>query len=148
MVEKLSKAQIAEYKEAFNMFDNDRNGTICSHELGSVMRALGQNPTEDMIRDMIASADKDASGNIDLQEFLSMMCTVQSGKTQEIRMAFKSMDKDGDGFITFGDLKKTMQECDENLSDDDLKRMIIDADLDEDGRVSYTEFVQFFKDRE
>ena len=37
---------ISEMCEAFVMFDRDRNGYICSKELGNVMRIMGRNPTE------------------------------------------------------------------------------------------------------
>jgi len=78
------------------------------------------------------------SGNIDLNEFLHLMTSSQKHNLEEIRIAFRKMDKDGDGFISFDDLKRTMTECKENLSDDELQRMIVDADMDEDGRVCYT----------
>lgn len=35
-----------EFKEAFSLFDKDGDGTITTKELGTVMRSLGQNPTE------------------------------------------------------------------------------------------------------
>jgi len=66
------------------------------------------------------------------------MTSSQKHNLEEIRIAFRKMDKDGDGFISFDDLKRTMTECKENLSDDELQRMIVDADMDEDGRVCYT----------
>ena len=44
--EGLSEEQIAEFKEAFSLFDKDGDGTITTKELGTVMRSLGQNPTE------------------------------------------------------------------------------------------------------
>jgi len=50
---------VVEYKEAFNLFDKDRNGTICTHELRNVMHALGQSPSDQEIADMIACSDKD-----------------------------------------------------------------------------------------
>lgn len=37
-MEKLSKEQIEEYKDAFYLFDRDNNGYITTKELGSVMR--------------------------------------------------------------------------------------------------------------
>ncbi len=46
MVEQLSEQQIAEFKEAFSLFDKDGDGTITTKELGTVMKSLGQNPTE------------------------------------------------------------------------------------------------------
>lgn len=38
--------QFLEFKEAFSLFDKDGDGTITTKELGTVMRSLGQNPTE------------------------------------------------------------------------------------------------------
>lgn len=46
MAEQLTEEQIAEFKEAFALFDKDGDGTITTKELGTVMRSLGQNPTE------------------------------------------------------------------------------------------------------
>ncbi len=40
---KLTKEQIAEFKECFQMFDKDGDGTIDTKELGAVMRSLGKN---------------------------------------------------------------------------------------------------------
>ena len=51
MVDKLTKEQIAEIKEAFSLYDKDGNGTISTKELGTALRSLGQNPTEAEIQD-------------------------------------------------------------------------------------------------
>lgn len=49
----LTSEQIAELKEAFNEFDNDGSGTITTKELGYAMRAMGMNPTEQELVDLI-----------------------------------------------------------------------------------------------
>lgn len=49
----------SDYKAAFVVFDRNGDGTITSKELGTVMRSLGQNPTETELNDMINEADKD-----------------------------------------------------------------------------------------
>lgn len=48
-------------------------GTITTKELGTVMRSLGQNPTEAELQDMISEVDVDKNGTIEFQEFLSLM---------------------------------------------------------------------------
>ena len=49
----LTNEQIAELKEAFNEFDNDGSGSIETKELGYAMRAMGMNPTEQELVDLI-----------------------------------------------------------------------------------------------
>ena len=59
---------ITEFKEAFQLFDKDGNGSISTKELGMVMRSLGQNPTEAELMDMINEVDEDGSGSVDFPE--------------------------------------------------------------------------------
>ena len=49
------------------------SGTITTRELGTVMRSLGQNPTEAELQDMINEVDADGNGTIDFPEFLALM---------------------------------------------------------------------------
>lgn len=51
--------KFTEFKEAFSLFDKDGDGTITTKELGTVMRSLGQNPTEAELQDMINEVDAD-----------------------------------------------------------------------------------------
>ena len=53
MVENLDEKQISEFKEAFAPFDKDGDGTITTLDLGTIMRSLGQNPTETELKDML-----------------------------------------------------------------------------------------------
>ena len=55
---------LAEFKEAFSLFDKDGDGTITTKELGTVMRSLGQNPTEAELQDMINEVDADGKGGV------------------------------------------------------------------------------------
>lgn len=58
----------SEFKEAFSLFDKDGDGTITTKELGTVMRSLGQNPTEAELQDMINEVDADGKGFRTLNE--------------------------------------------------------------------------------
>ena len=88
----------------------DGDGTITTHELGTVMRSLGQNPTEAELQDMINEVDADGNGTIDFPEFLTMMARKMrdTDSEEEIREAFKVFDKDGNGFISAAELRHVM----------------------------------------
>ena len=104
----------AEYQEAFNMFDKDLNGSIEAKEFGDVMRALGHNPTDDELAEMVAGIDADGNGEIDFDEFLAMMLKqIENGDGRdadaEMMAAFKMFDIDGGGTISKSELKQTMK---------------------------------------
>lgn len=85
MADQLTEEQIAEFKEAFSLFDKDGDGTITTKELGTVMRSLGQNPTEAELADMINEVDADGNGTIDFPEFLTMMARKMKDTDSEVR---------------------------------------------------------------
>nr|BAQ56021.1 yellow cameleon X 2.60 [synthetic construct] len=139
-----TEEQIAEFKEAFSLFDKDGDGTITTKELGTVMRSLGQNPTEAELQDMINEVDADGDGTIYFPEFLTMMARKMkyTDSEEEIREAFRVFDKDGNGYISAAELRHVMTNLGEKLTDEEVDEMIRVADIDGDGQVNYEEFVQ------
>ena len=137
--DQLTEDQIAEFKEAFSLFDKDGDGTITTKELGTVMRSLGQNPTEAELQDMINEVDADGNGTIDFPEFLTMMARKmkETDSEEEIREAFRVFDKDGNGFISAAELRHVMTNLGEKLTDEEVDEMIREADIDGDGQVNY-----------
>ena len=105
--EQLTEEQIAEFKEAFSLFDKDGDGTITTKELGTVMRSLGQNPTEAELQDMINEVDADGNGTIDFPEFCTLMARKMkdTDSEEELKEAFRVFDKDGNGFISAAELR-------------------------------------------
>merc|ERR1712023_553583 len=142
--EQLTEEQISEFKEAFALFDKDGDGTITTKELGTVMRSLGQNPTEAELQDMINEVDADGNGTIDFTEFLALMARKMkdTDTEEELREAFKVFDRDNNGFISASELRHVMTNLGEKLTDEEVDEMIREADIDGDGQVNYQEFVK------
>ncbi|KAH0789178.1 Calmodulin [Histomonas meleagridis] len=139
----LTPEQIAEFREAFNIFDKDGDGRITAKELGTVMRSLGQNPSEAEIQDMVNEVDIDGNGTIEFDEFLYMMSRqLREGDTEEeIIDAFRVFDKDGDGKISVAELTHIMKNLGEPLTQEEIDEMIAQADTNKDGIIDYAEFV-------
>ncbi|XP_015171352.1 PREDICTED: neo-calmodulin-like isoform X6 [Polistes dominula] len=139
----LTEDQVAEFKEAFMLFDKDEDGTITMAELGVVMRSLGQRPSDTELRDMVNQVDQDGNGTIEFNEFLQMMSKKMKGADgkDELREAFRVFDKNKDGLISSKELRHVMTNLGEKLSEEEVDDMIKEADLDGDGMVNYEEFV-------
>ena len=62
------------FEACFCMYSfQDGSGAISHKELLGVMRAMGQNPTEDELLNMILEVDLDGNGTIEFPEFLELM---------------------------------------------------------------------------
>ncbi|WVY93886.1 hypothetical protein V8G54_032974 [Vigna mungo] len=199
MADQLTDDQIAEFKEAFSLFDKDGDGLspqiplclfpfslflvslfplsqiwfpqfvwvdldrgigngflaldfelgfafccITTKELGTVMRSLGQNPTEAELQDMINEVDADGNGTIDFPEFLNLMARKMkdTDSEEELKEAFRVFDKDQNGFISAAELRHVMTNLGEKLTDEEVDEMIREADVDGDGQINYEEFVK------
>ncbi|CDW91107.1 calmodulin [Stylonychia lemnae] len=140
----LTEIQKQEFKEVFSLFDKDGDGTISTTELGTVMRTLGQNPTEQELEQMILEVDVDGNKEIDFDEFCALMIKKmkESEPEEELVEVFKIFDQDNNGCIDWYDLKNIFKELGEKITDDDLKEMIEEHDADGDKALNFEEFVK------
>lgn len=144
MADNLSEMKVIEFKAAFELFDKDRDGKITTKELGTVMKNLGQNPSESELIRMIKEIDTDGNGTIDFKEFLGLMVQrmKDTDSEEELLEAFKVFDRDGNGFITTHELRHVMTYLGDPLSPEEVEEMIIEADMDGDGEINYHEFLR------
>ena len=145
LLAELTPDQIEDYKGVFDMFDADGDRTISVSELSTVMRTLGQNPTDEEIYTMIEQADKDGSMSIDFEEFCLLMAKrmKESEPDEELIEVFKLFDKNGDGIIDYRDLKEIFVELGADVNLDDCQLLIELHDRDGDNQLDFEEFVSF-----
>ncbi|KAK4273557.1 hypothetical protein QN277_021936 [Acacia crassicarpa] len=143
MKDALTQDQITEFLEAFRLLDKDGDGCIIIEELGTAIRSLGQNPTQEELRYMINQVDTDGNGTIDFGEFLNHMAGImkEAEAEEEFQEAFKAFDKDQDGYISPSELRHVMITVGERVTEEELEQMMRVADLDGDGLLDYQEFV-------
>lgn len=108
------------------------------------MRSMGQNPTEAELVNMIKEVDADGSGTIDCSEFLKLMARkmISPKFEEELKKAFAMFDTDQNGFISAAELHLVMTNLGDNLTDEEVNEMILEADMDGDKLISYDEFAK------
>ncbi|XP_071425423.1 centrin-1-like [Pithys albifrons albifrons] len=111
------------------------------------MRALGFEPRQEEIKEMISDMDKEGTGKISFDDFLAVMTQKMAGKDskEEILKAFKLFDDDETGKISFQNLKRVARELGEHPTDEELQEMIAEADRNGDGQVDEQEFLWLMK---
>ncbi|XVF82748.1 hypothetical protein PTKIN_Ptkin16aG0074400 [Pterospermum kingtungense] len=62
-----------ELKDAFDMYDLDKNGFISANELNAALIRLGETCSLSDCQRMISQVDKNGDGNVDFEEFKKMM---------------------------------------------------------------------------
>ena len=146
----LSHDQLEEIKEAFNLFDVDHSGSIDYRELKAAMKALGVKVDKSELRKMITDVDADGSGQVEIDEFITMM-TAKMGDNdtrEEIDKIFKMFDTSGKGRIEFQDFKKICKELGESMSEDQQHSMFDHADAGGKGYVSSDDFFKLMKKKD
>lgn len=142
-MENLTPEQLEEFKSSFQVFDKDLDGVITVHELGIAMRAMGHNPTQIELQEMIEEVDVDKDGAISFEEFVSMMLkTITDVEIQDKTIeAFKVFDRDGSGVIRASELKNIMIKLGEPIDEDEADDLIKLA-IQEDGLIDYVKFIK------
>ena len=139
----LTEDEVLEIKEAFDLFDTDKSGEIDVAELKQALLNLGIDTKNQTLQNMLADIDKNGDATIDFDEFIDMMTAKMSDKDtrEDLQKVFELFigDEETDK-IEIKHLKRVCKELNENMSDEELNEMIIRADTDRDGKVSFEEF--------
>eukprot|EP00947_MAST-08B_sp_MAST-8B-sp1_P001086 g1086.t1 len=143
----LSEDQKQEIREAFELFDTSKCGSIDYHELKVAMRALGFPITKPEVVKVVKEYDREETGRIGFSDFMEIIAerTLARDPEEEMRKAFHLFDEDGSGFITIKNLRHVCKELGEQLSSDEMQAMIDEFDRDQDGQISEDEFVYIMR---
>ncbi|RUS24211.1 myosin regulatory light chain cdc4 [Jimgerdemannia flammicorona] len=136
----------SQWKEAFSLFDKKGTQTVSSDNLGDLLRALGQNPTQAEVRELVqqhGGSDKRGKHigsrpqvDIDFGTFLTVLTRTDgfksAGTAQEFIQGFQVFDKESNGFISAGELR-----LGEKLTNEEVDELLKDVEINKDGQIDY-----------
>ncbi|KAL5995498.1 Calmodulin [Asimina triloba] len=111
---------------------------ITTKELGTVMRSLGQNPTEAELQDMINEVDADQNGTIDFPEFLNLMARKMKEYEEFKEHVLISLISDRSKKDKIGH-KGAQEKLTDTDSEEELKEAFKVFDKDQNGFISAAE---------
>ena len=108
------------------------------------MGELGEQPNDEELEDMIRAVDLNGDGEIDFEEFISLMRLRmderQRDPEEDLRDAFNMFDADRSGFIDRDELLVRMKKLAQTLTEEEIDAKIEEVDTDGDGETSLQEF--------
>lgn len=140
MADKLTKEQLADLQEGFELYDPNRTGQLPVEELGRVARACGATPTEDDLADFF---DDFGEEFVDFETFVDFMAAHTERKPEaELRVLFSAFDRAGTGKIIAADLSHVLSRIGDALSEDETKALLQEVGVDKDGCIAFEDFIR------
>lgn len=135
--------QIQEFKEAFNMIDQNKDQIISKDDLAEMFASLGKDHSDEYLQKML----DDAPGQINFTMFLTMFGEKLNGTDPEdvIKNAFQCFDDDGSGKIDEQYLRELLTTMGDRFTKEQCDLLLKDAPIDDNGLLSYTEFTKILK---
>ncbi|KAH9496644.1 Myosin regulatory light chain 12A [Bulinus truncatus] len=137
-----NQAQIQEFKEAFNIIDQNRDGYIDKEDLFEMFTSLGKNPTDDDLDIMINMAP----GPINFTMFLTLFGEKLNGTDPEevIKNAFACFDDRHSGYIPEEYFRECLMTMGDRWSEEMVDELLHGAPI-QDGKFDYLEFTRTLK---
>jgi len=134
-----SQKQIAEFKEAFQMMDADKDGIISKNDLRATFDAVGRLANDKEMDEML----KEASGPINFTMLLTLFANRMSGSADDddvVINAFKSFDESGK--INGEKLRHALMTWGEKFSADEVDDAYDQMVIDGSGNIDTARLIQ------
>ena len=130
------------YEKAFKQVDRDESGAIPLLLLNKLLKAAGEIISEDEIDSALEYMKKDKEeDSFTFEEFKKFLRIVEC--PERILEAFKSIDRDKNGYLDKDELYIMMSNLGGNITRTEFDSIYNSVDVNNDGKVDYKEFVKY-----
>jgi len=131
--------QVQEFKEAFQLIDQDKDGFISKNDIRATFDSLGRLCTEDELQSMV----NEAPGPINFTMFLTIFGDRTQGTDEEevILNAFAQFDE-GEGKCKEETLRHSLMTWGEKFSSKEADSLLAEAPTDGRGNIDIKKFAQ------
>jgi len=137
----LSNEERAKVREYFVAMDKDKKGTITLLEFEQVMMKVHISDAE--TRQIFEAMDSNNDETIHYSDFLAAMLSSQIAMHDDLlRSAFNRFDLERTGYITVDDVREVLGD---SFKGEQVETLMREADLLQDDRISYAEFVAYLR---
>lgn len=137
-----NQSQIQEFKEAFTMMDQNRDGIIDEDDLGAIYQQVGSEPDSKQLKAML----KESDDKLNFTGFLNLFGQQVAGTDPEnrVRDAFVMFDEKNTGKLAEEYIKDLLMNVGDPFSKDEIKQVWKEAPI-EGGQLDYLKFVAIIK---
>lgn len=124
------------------MVSQDKGQTIRKEDAITVIRAMGQNPSQKDSQQALSKAGLNTKSSLSFEEFKLFAENIWNDEEDEsleniLYSAFKRFDKNQNGSIESSEFRKIMLNYGEPLSSKECDELLMLADVNHDGKISY-----------
>jgi len=143
---------LSEYQDLFDSYDLNKTGEIERKEMKTILKKLGKESTNEEIEQIWKSMNKiESDYTISFDDFIEFIkrynLSKNSMSTDDIINAFEIFDKNHDGTISINEFKHILMDLGQKFSEDEVNEIITEIDLDNNGKINYRDFVEFWQEQ-
>ncbi|GCB75155.1 uncharacterized protein [Scyliorhinus torazame] len=142
--QELTAQDIRDLRLVFDTTDTSNAGYLSTNEVYAALRTLGFSVSHQELRNTLRNLGESKEEKVSFADFLEIVVERQGDARdtyEEIKQGFSLFDCDGDGKITFDNLKAACKSAGVHFSHQDLREMIEEVDTNGDGTVDMEEFI-------
>lgn len=139
MASSIPADEVQELHDLFTAIDEEGTGFISFDQLRQALDVAGFEMAKEEVDALLEGLDVTGNGKISYTEFLAgCMESQKLVSDMKIKEAFGFFDRDGSGCITLDELREALTQLD--MDPGDASRMMLLADADANGQISFEEF--------